>query len=57
MGSINCEISLQSRWSKNCFLVAGTVDNQNPGFKITDTKLSVFKRTINWSKYLATTTS
>ena len=28
-------------WSKNCFLVAGTVANQEPIFTITDTKLHV----------------
>ena len=54
---MNCEISFQLRWYKNCFLVASTTDNQNPGFEISDTKVSGFKRTINWSKYLAKTTS
>ena len=38
---IICEISLQLEWSKNCILVAGTVANQNPESKITDTKLYV----------------
>ena len=38
---INCEVSLQLKWSKNCIQVAGTVANQNPEFKITDTKLCV----------------
>ena len=35
---INCEISLQLKWSKYCILEAGTAVNQNPEFKITDTK-------------------
>ena len=38
MPLINCEICLQLKWSKNCILVAA---NQNPEFKITDTKLYV----------------
>ena len=37
----NCEISLQLKWSENCFLVAGTVANQVQTFTITDTKLYV----------------
>ena len=37
----NCEVSLQFKWSKDCVLVAGTAANQNPNFKITDTKLYV----------------
>ena len=41
MSLINCEISLQFKWSKNCILVAGTAANQNPEFKITDTKVYV----------------
>ena len=41
MPLINCEISLQLKWSKNCILVAGTVANQIPEFKITDTKLYI----------------
>ena len=39
MPLINFEISLQLKWSKDCILVAGTASNQNPKFKITDTKL------------------
>ena len=27
------------KWSKNCFLVAGTAENQEPEFEISDTKL------------------
>ena len=38
---INCEISLMSTWSKDCFLVAGTAANQEPTFTITNTKLYV----------------
>ena len=41
MSLINCEISLQLKWSKNSILVGGTAANQNPIFKITDTKLYV----------------
>ena len=41
MPLINCEISLQLKWSKNCILVAGTVANKNPSFEINDTKLYV----------------
>ena len=37
----NCEISLQLKWSKNFILVGGTTANQNPEFKLTDTKLYV----------------
>ena len=37
----NREIFLPLKWSKNCILVAGTAANQNPEFKITDTKLFV----------------
>ena len=36
---INCEISLILTWSKNCFLVAGTIANKEPKFTITDTNL------------------
>ena len=39
MTSINCEISLQLKCSKYCFLVAGTEANQVLEIKITDTKL------------------
>ena len=38
---IKCEISLALTWPKNNFLVAGTVANQEPTFRITDTKLYV----------------
>ena len=62
---INCEVSLQLKWSKKCILVAGTAGNLLPEFKITDTKLYVpvvtlstqdnvesgFKRTVKWNKY------
>ena len=41
MPLINCEISLQLQWSKNCTVVACTAANQNPTFQITDTKLYV----------------
>ena len=39
MPLINCEISLQLKWFKNCFLVAGAAANQEPKFRIKDTKL------------------
>ena len=39
MPLINCDISLQLKWSKNCILVAGTAANQNPRFQINDTNL------------------
>ena len=39
MPLINCDISLQLKWSKNCILVAGTATNQNPRFQINDTNL------------------
>ena len=38
MPLINCEISIQLKWSKNSIMVAGTAANQNQEFKITDTK-------------------
>ena len=41
MPSINCEISLQLKYSKNVIPVAGTAANQNANFEITDTKLYV----------------
>ena len=41
MPLINCEISLQLEWSRNCFIVAGTANNQNPIFQINDTKIYV----------------
>ena len=41
MSLIKCKISLQLKWSKNCVLVAGPAANQEPEFKITDTKLYV----------------
>ena len=40
MPLINCGISLMVTWSNN-ILIAGTVENQNPTYTITDTKLSV----------------
>ena len=41
MPLINCEISLHSKWSRNCILVAGTVANQNRRFRINDAKLDI----------------
>ena len=41
MPLINCKISLQLKWSKNCILVAGTAANQKPYFEIIDRKIYV----------------
>ena len=41
MPLINCEISLQLKWSRKCIIVDGTANNQNPTFQINDTKLYV----------------
>ena len=38
---INCELSLQLKWSRNCIIVASTANNLNPAFQINDTKLDV----------------
>ena len=46
MPLINCKISLQLKWSKNCILVAGASTNQNLYFEITDTKLYVLVVTL-----------
>ena len=40
MPLIDCEIHLQLKWPRNCVIVAGTTNNQNPSFQITDAKLS-----------------
>ena len=50
MSLINCEISLQLKWFKNCILLAGTVANQNPTFQINDTKLYVSIITLSTRK-------
>ena len=41
MPLINCDISPQLKWSKDCFLVAATAASQVSQFKITDTKIYV----------------
>ena len=41
MPLINCGISLQLKWSRNCIIVAATINNQNPTCQINDTKLYV----------------
>ena len=41
MPLINCKISLQLKWSRNCVIEAGTANNQYPTFQISDTKLYV----------------
>ena len=38
---INCEISLQFKWTRECIIVAGTANIQNLTFQINDTKLYV----------------
>ena len=38
---INCEISLWLKWSRECTIAAGTANNQNPTFRINDTKFCV----------------
>ena len=35
MPLFNCEICFMLSWSANCFLIAGTVANQEPRFRIT----------------------
>ena len=44
---INCEISLQLKWSRKCIIVAGIANNQNPTFQINDTKLYVLVVTLS----------
>ena len=41
MPLINCEISLQLKWSRHCIIVVVSANNQNPSFQINDTKLYV----------------
>ena len=47
MPLINCETSLQFKWSRNCIIVAGTkqqimvANNENPTFQINNTKVYV----------------
>ena len=38
---IKCEISLQLKWPRKCIIVAGTAYNQNPSFRINNTKLYI----------------
>ena len=38
---INCEISLWLKSSRECIIEAGTANNQNPTFRINDTKFCV----------------
>ena len=35
---VDCEVSLQLKWPKNCILAASTAANQNPGFHINAAK-------------------
>ena len=39
MPLINCEISPQLKWSRNCIIAAVTANIQNPTFQINDSKL------------------
>ena len=41
MSLINWETSFQLTWSRNCIIVAGTVNNQNQNLQINDSKLYV----------------
>ena len=41
MPLFNCEIILQSQWSRKCIIVAGTANNQKPTLQINGTKLYV----------------
>ena len=41
MSLINCEISLQLKWSSSCIIVAGAANNGNPSCQINHTKLYV----------------
>ena len=52
MPLINCNISLQLKWSKNCILVAGTVANQNPSFQINDTRFYIQATNQAQNRYL-----
>ena len=47
MPLINCKISLQLKWSRNCVIEAGTANNQYPTFQISDTKLYVSVATLS----------
>ena len=38
---INCEFSLQLKWSRNCIIVTGTANHQNPNFETNDTRLFI----------------
>ena len=38
---INCEISLWLKWSRKCIIGAGTANDQNPTFRINDTKFCI----------------
>ena len=50
MSLINCEISHQLKWSRNCIIVAGIAKNQNPTFQKNDTKLCVSVVTLSTQK-------
>ena len=41
MSLINCEISLQLKWSRKCIMLPGTANNQNKTFQINDAELYV----------------
>ena len=46
---IDCEVSFQLKWSKDCHLVAGAAANQVLEIKITDTKFYVLIVTL-WTQ-------
>ena len=41
MSLTKCEINLILTWSENCILISGGIDNTEPKFAITDTKIYV----------------
>ena len=48
---INYEINLFLNWSKNCFIMAGIIDDQVPTFAITDMKFDVPVVTLSTNDY------
>ena len=52
MPFINCEITLDLSWSKNCVIVATNLVAQVAAFSVTDTKLHVPVITL-WTQYNA----
>ena len=50
MPLINCEVSLQMKWSGNCIIVAGTANYQNQGFQMNNAKIYVPVVTLSTQK-------